>query len=282
MATTETTPVIHDCASCGGTGHVNYHVCSECEGYGLIDSNGVKHMSMERVHKAMASWAAQEGWPFGCPIPSIGPATNRPIIAPRHPFAKREVPIRSMPELLGNVVPRELQDDDGSKAVNCWYDKHGALVWVVEEKDGKRYALSSKPQCIERLDMMIETLACRLGAVTSRSEAKAFMNLAERLTESQIDCYLLNGAFLETSKRSGVRYIFRKGLPTIALRDNGNRMRFLAALCMHPIAYFENTFCGAMAPSDDVLAHLLFMRTDERKFWAQCNQHPIWALQSGI
>ena len=80
------------------------------------------------------------------------------------------------------------------------------------------------------------------------------MNLAERLKEAQVDSYMLSGMFLEISKRSGVRYLFRKGLPTIALRDRADGgIRFLAALCMHPLAYYENTFAGAMAPSDDVL-----------------------------
>jgi hypothetical protein len=282
-ATVNPNPAIHDCATCCGTGHVEHHVCPNCEGYGLIDDNGVRHISANRLHAALAKWAADKGWYYGVPIPSMSAATNRLVIARRAPFANRDVPILSMPELVGHVMPRELREIDPRKMINCWYNRDGMLVYIVEEADGKRRSYVGNPACTERFDMMIETLACRQGAVTPRSEAKAMMNLAERLTEAQVDSYLLNGAFLETSKRSGVRYVFRKGLPTIALRDKANGgIRFLAALCLHALAYFENTFCGSMAPSDDVLAALLLMRSDEHALWKNSNQHPIWALQSGV
>ena len=94
--------------------------------------------------------------------------------------------------------------------------------------------------------------------------------------------YLLTGMFLETSARSGVTYLFRRLRPTIAITTKTGDARVLATLCMHPIGYYEETWAGAMTPTDDVIAHLALMRGDERLFWSRCNQHPAWAPQSGI
>jgi hypothetical protein len=280
-----TAVVIKDCDTCGGTGHVNHRLCDTCEGYGQIDSDGVKHMTMARLTFALSKWAAEKGWPYGIPIPSLGPSTNRVVIAKRAPFGDREVPILSMPEMLGNYVPRELKAEKKLKLINSWFTKHGEIAAIVEDENGKRgaYYLGSHP-IAGRLTMILETMGTRLGAVTARAESKAMMNLAERLIESQINSYLLSGCFLETSPRSHVHYLFRKGLPTLALGESQDKknIRFLAGLCLHPLAYYEDTFCGSMAPSDDVLAHLLLMRADEHRFWKESNQHPLWDPRSGV
>jgi hypothetical protein len=193
-----------------------------------------------------------------------------------------------MPELLGEIPIREIKEEADRKAnpnlklINSWYQTNGILVGIIQDDDGKRFACQLSHPILERLPRLIETAACRYGAVTARAEARAMMNLADRLSEVQADSYVLNGSFVETSKRSKVKYIFRKGYPTIAMVQKGELMQFLAALCMHPLAYYENTHCGAMTPSDDVLAHLLFMRADEHGFWKNSNQHPLWDTRSGI
>jgi hypothetical protein len=269
------------CFMCAGEGHVNHRVCNHCNGYGKVDPDKPA-MTMERLHRGLALWAAKEhGWLYGCPIPSLGPSQRRPVIAKRAPFADRIFPTSA--EMEGQP-PKEIKSEvpEGSKYINSWIDRFGEQVVIIEHPDGKRHSYIGELPHSGRLDRLFETIGARLGAVTERAEVKAMVNLAERLTEAQVKCYILNDCFLETSKRSKVRYLFRKGRPTLALRDRGSGMRFLAALCMHPLAYYEETFAGSMAPSDDVLAHLLMMRADEKNFWRNCNQHPLYDPRSGV
>ena len=63
-------------------------------------------------------------------------------------------------------------------------------------------------------------------------------------------------------------YLFRKGRPTIALRQDEDVNYALCALCLHPIGYYGDTWAGVMCPTDEVIAHLLMMRGSEEKFWA--------------
>ena len=242
------------------------------------------NMTMAELQYIMNKWAAKQGWPYGMPLPALGPSTNRLVIAKRAPMGDREVPILSMPEMLGQYVPRELREEKQVKLINTWFNKQGEIVAIVE-REGKREAcyLGNHP-IAGRLTMILETMGTRTGGVSAKAEAKALMNLADRLTEAQADSYVINGCFLETSPRSHVHYLFRKGLPTLALGESrdGKNIRFLAGLCLHPLAYYEDTFCGSMAPSDDVLAHLLLMRADEHRFWKESNQHPIWDPRSGV
>jgi hypothetical protein len=278
MATAEQPKPYITCLKCNGDGHVNYRVCDRCNGYGKVDPDRPM-MTMEQFHRGLAQWAAEEhGWYFGCPIPSLGPSERRPVIAKRAPFADRIFPTAS--EMEGQP-PKEVKSaaPEGSTYVNSWI---GEQIVIIEHPDGKRHAYCGELPHVGRLDRFLETVGARLGALTPRAEAKAMMNLTERLTEAQVKCYVLSNCFLETSKRSKVRYIFRKGLPTIALRDHGTKMRFLAALCMHPLAYYEDTFAGSMAPSDEVLAHLLMMRSDEHNYWRNCNQHALYDPRSGV
>jgi hypothetical protein len=94
---------------------------------------------------------------------------------------------------------------------------------------------------------------------------------------------MLTGMFVERSRRSGISYVFRKLRPTLALKaGKDDRMGLLAALCMHPIGYYDGSWAGAMCPTDDVIAHLMLMRGDEHMFWRRANQHPAWSQEAGI
>lgn len=115
------------------------------------------------------------------------------------------------------------------------------------------------------------------------AEAQAQATLKQLISEWQWRCYFTTGQFLESSPRSGVAYIFRRLRPTIALRPSTKHddMRVIAALCLHPIGYYDGTFAGSMSPTDDVMAHLLLMRGDEHGFWRRANQHPAWEGMAG-
>ena len=92
--------------------------------------------------------------------------------------------------------------------------------------------------------------------------------------------YLLTGMFLETSKRSGVHYLFRRLRPTVAISPSSTKI--LCTLCLHPIGYYAESWAGAMCPTDDVVAHLMLMRADEPMFWRRANQHAPWRPEAGL
>jgi hypothetical protein len=76
--------------------------------------------------------------------------------------------------------------------------------------------------------------------------------------------------------------LFRKGKPTIAIRQDEEGGHPLCALCLHPIGYYGDTWAGVMCPTDEAIAHLLMMRGSEEKFWANANQHPIDHPAAGV
>jgi len=96
------------------------------------------------------------------------------------------------------------------------------------------------------------------------------------------ELYQLTGNFAEISKRSGVLYMFRKGRPTIAIRQTEEDSNVLCALCLHLIGYYAGTWAGVMCPTDEVIAHLLMMRGSEEKYWANANQQPVDHPAAGV
>ena len=115
-----------------------------------------------------------------------------------------------------------------------------------------------------------------------KQEQNALQTLATLVSHHQMKQYVLTGMFLESSERSKVSYIFRRLRPTVALRDAGDKMKILCCMCLHPIAYYEGSWAGAMCPTDDVIAHLMLMRGDEHHFWKSANQHPAWKPEAGL
>ena len=151
---------------------------------------------------------------------------------------------------------------------------------MVAYRDGGGAKVGMLPIQTERLQMLLDTLQVRAGSVNAMAEITAMMSLRPKVSEGQWESYILSGAFPEYSPRSRVTYILRKGLPTIALRctkteDGHERRRYLTALCLHPLAYFENTWAGCTPPTDEVIAHLMLIRADEHRLWKKSGQHPM-------
>ena len=90
------------------------------------------------------------------------------------------------------------------------------------------------------------------------------------------------GHFAESSEHSLVTYLFRRGRPTIAIRQTEEYSHPLCALCLHPIGYYGDTWAGAMCPTDEIIAHLLMMLGSEEKFWANANQHSVDRPAAGV
>lgn len=168
---------------------------------------------------------------------------------------------------------------------NRWYSRrHQCDIYLMEE-DGR--ITWGKLPAIHSIGHALSTLGCS-DAWGIEQEGRAVQLLGTMLRHRAFKQYLLTGMFLERSKRSGVTYLFRKLRPTVAiaahpgLPDRKHGPKILAALCMHPIGYYSNSWAGAMCPTDDVIAHLALMRADEAMFWRRCNQHPAYRPEAGL
>jgi hypothetical protein len=236
----------------------------------ITPENRLHYLSTEEVVEVLKTRFGRNDW-AGYPMPLPGASMT---IHPNYPFAKifeKTFPDVEEPE----PEPEENEpEEDAGEVVNDWFCHYlGRRVQIVREKDGSyRTAqyLASNP-----VDRMARTLdACRVWSVAA--EMRAIKKLRRHVSDAQWRAYVLTGTFAEGSLRSGTGYIFRRLRPTIAFSLSTGR--FLAALCSHPIGYYDDTWAGAMVPTDDLLSHLLLMRADEHYFWRISNQHPAQEL----
>lgn len=192
------------------------------------------------------------------------------VIEPKYPLA----------HILETKTVKQYPEQPQPKIRNTFYSVHrrgDIIVW--NEPDGKLqwgYA-----PCLHHFKTDMETMACSV-AWGIEQEAKALQLLATLLPHHAFKKYLITGMFIEQSERSGVYYFFRKLKPTVAASGATGTMKILAALCMHPIAYYAGTWAGAMCPTDDVIAHLTLMRGDEALYWRRCNQHKAHRPEAGL
>lgn len=203
----------------------------------------------------------------GIPMPIDG---ARLIVEPTYPKAKELSEIGAKPEDAPepNITLR-----------NSWRSRRlGARVFVYEENGRARAAIAP---AAHSLDKALSTLACSV-AWGIEQERRAIDLLGSMLRHHVFKQYLLTGMFVEKSERSGVLYLFRRLRPTVAISLSGDRPHVLAALCMHPIAYYADSWAGAMTPTDDVVAHLAMMRGDEVMLWRRSNQHAPTEPEAGL
>jgi hypothetical protein len=180
---------------------------------------------------------------------------------------------------FGRKPDGETLEDAGMKVRNTFWSWHRRAPVTVWEENGKiQWGPTGHPNGAL---MILETLKAA-DAWGIEQESKAVHSLGSMLRHRSFKQYLLTGMFLETSKRSGVHYLFRRLRPTLALSSRGANMKILCALCLHPIGYYDGSWAGAMTPTDDVIAHLSLMRGDEHMFWRRSNQHPSWRHEAGL
>jgi len=222
------------------------------------------------LRDALSQIAAEKGEWAGIPMPLDG---QRLIIEPSYPYAE-----------LSDIGKSDAEDD-GWRLRNSWYSARKRCDIMIMEKDGK-IALGARP-AFHHITYDLQTLGCS-DAWGIEQEHNALQLLGGMLRHRAFKQYLLTGMFLETSRRSGVTYLFRRLKPTVALAarpgmtDGDDGMRILACLCMHPIAHYAGSWAGAMCPTDDVIAHLSLMRADEHMFWKRSNQHPPYRPEAGL
>ena len=213
-----------------------------------------------------AEWA-------GLPMPIEG---ERLVVEPSYPWA----------DIYGSAEPElDPSEADVWKVRNRFYSRRFRADIVVLERDG-RVRGNCEP-AFHSIAFALRTMGCSV-AWGIEQEGKAVQLLGTMLRHYQFKCYLLTGMFLERSPRSGVTYVFRKLRPTVALAptrpgdDPAASCRILCCLCQHPIAYYRDSWAGAMCPTDDVVAALALMRGDEAMFWKRSTQHPPYRPEAGL
>lgn len=204
------------------------------------------------------------------------------------------MPIEGMPlhiepsfpnaEALSKISARPLSPDDVPYVRrNVWWSRRKNASVHVVEVDGKIRSVIVPRN--SRATYEINTLLAA-DAWGIEQEATAIQLLGKLVGHRAFKAYMLTGMFLETSKRSGLSYLFRKLRPTLVLdgrsQSEGESTKILCALCLHPIAYYEDSWAGAMTPTDDVIAHLMLMRGDEPMLWRRANQHAPYRPEAGL
>jgi len=227
----------------------------------VVENNSLSWQDMRR---AVGRLAKIERTYMGIPMPIEEAAL---VMTKSHPHYKN---------LNGRTTTNlgeDLKDDSGLELVNSWFDRRDRRrIYLLRENGGRveRGWINQGPA--HRLTSMLKCLGASL-TMDIKAEERAMETLSTLIKPHLFDAYRMLGYFIETSKRSGVTYLFRLLGATIAFRSTEDSTRFLAALCLHPLGYYDDLPMGVMVPTDDVIAHLVMMRSDEVMFWRKSNQH---------
>lgn len=203
------------------------------------------------------------------------------------PMPLEDMPLRIEPtypkaaELMAISNKAEPAPDGVTLRNTFWSKRHRCEIYIYEENGKVDWCIGRGANNVDRtLSTMFASVAWGI-----EQEHLAIQLLGSLVRHHTFKTYLLTGMFLETSRRSGLTYIFRRLKPTIALAPSAiglRKMHVLCALCLHPIAYYGDSWAGAMCPTDDVIAHLMLMRGDEHMFWRRANQHPPYRPEAAI
>lgn len=231
-------------------------------------------ISQEEMHAKLNEVALDVGGlEYGVPLPPIHDMQRQMVMA-------SDVPLHDF-----RVVARTEFEEELAKKLkirNSWSSLGDQEVCVIDTEEGPM--VLPRPHAGLRLRKILDSCILRSGmSIRAETELRAMDSLRKRINDRQWDCYVLSGVFAEKSVRSDIHYFFRKGLPTLACSYHGEpNGRVLAALCLHPIGYYQGSHVGLMCPTDEVIAHLLMMRGDERRYWASCGQWSASDTRSGI
>lgn len=224
-----------------------------------------KMPTYQQLRPRLDAHAQEQGQWAGLPMPVEERAL---VMAKSHPFYDR---------LHGFSLRRERKTeepkDDRYEGVNSWYDyRNRRTVYLMRDREaGGRVVHGFDYNGAPGVKMT--ALLHMLGiSMTQNVEAEraAVATLRTLIKPHMADAYEITGTFIETSPRSGICYMFRRLGTTLAFKPDGG---IIAALCLHPIGYYDGTTMGAMVPTDDLIAHLVMMRTDEHFFWRKANHH---------
>ena len=237
-----------------------------------LDGHAGFRNAIREIAAARGEWA-------GIPMPL---EDHRLIVEPTYPKAKELMAMGR--DAMREAVDEEAEPEEyrGAVLVNSWWSlERRCDIHIYRLRDG-RTEWGVKPG-VHSFPMMLSTLGAS-DAWGIEQESNAINTLAGMVKHRAFKQYMLTGMFLESSKRSGLTYCFRRLRPTVVMttRTADKRVRILTTLCLHPIAYYHGSWAGAMCPTDDVISHLALMRGDEPMLWKRSNQHPPYRPEAGL
>lgn len=212
-----------------------------------------ERIGYDEIRRRLTDIATEQGEWAGIPIPVAG----------------MDVVVANQRQSFAPIWPAHVRRD----TVNSWQVRKSYTMWLFRDEDGKTRGYPDN-YWSQRFLAMFDTLYAR-RAVLPESEMVAFAKLLDHLNDGQARDYVLSNMFVERGPRSDLLYVFRRGLPVLTFRSEGEQLTPRAALCLHPLAYYARTHAGALAPSDEVLALLLMMRAGEPFLWRKANQLDI-------
>lgn len=220
----------------------------------------------------------------GFPMPIPGLTLD---IEPKNPWIEK---VRAIERDDRRADAPESPFDDiplptGYSVVNSWFSwQANARVFIIEKPDGTRCAVKHQHRNLQRVRASVFGLLEASNVWDLETELTAITTLETLVKPHIFEYYAKVGIVIETSKRSGLTYVFRKLLPTLVLTPHKDpkEVRMLCALCLHPIGYYRDTHAGVMCPTDDVIAHLLLMRGAEEMLWKRANQHEPHSPLAGV
>ena len=219
--------------------------------------------SLAPMRNALRIIAGERGEWSGIPIPLEG---ERLRIAEGHP-------LKEVFEGEESTVDLDKAEPTDFTVLNNWYSRKKQGEVVIYRENGKlHHMIIPSPRMLD-IHLRTTGMASVWGV---EQESQAVRTLGSMLKYHRFHSYMITGAFLEKSQKSGIMYLFRRMRPTLAITMNKPRVEILCALCLHPIGYYEDSCAGAMCPTDDIIAHLTMMRGDEHMFWKRATQHPPW------
>jgi len=237
--------------------------------------------SYDEVNGDINQIADAHGFLSGVPVPLPGNEQPDLVVADGVPLAEVFRMNQAVREQRETEMAEELRWQVNIR--NSWRSLGDQTVCVIDTEQGSM-ALP-RWHAGERMRKLVRAVEVYHNAhMRAEAELRALESLKARITEAQYNVYVLAGIFPERSPRSDVYYYFRKGYPTLAVSFHGakNNGRVLAALCLHPMGYYQGTHVGLMTPTDEVIAHLLLMRSDEHRFWKKSGQWQASDMRSGL
>ena len=239
------------------------------------------YQHMNRIATERGEWA---GYPMLSEYFELEVEPRHPLYATLQGKSLREEPVEDAATTAARVLAEALVGEP--ILVNHWVDYgREREVYLLKDTPAGRVYAQTLPRytCAKRAKFILDTLGAS-QVWSARAELTALGRLKTLVRPTAFRYYLLTGTFLETSPRSQVTYLFRKNRPTLALAKtlHADDMHVLAALCLHPIGHYRSTYAGSLVPTDDVIAHLVLMRGDERKFWSKSNQHDPRSAEAGV
>lgn len=245
----------------------------------LLAADGWTH---ERAVAVLQIIADGIGAYAGLPMP----VTEFPLtLEPRYPHTEALEQV-----IPGSTRPRPSADQHLTVINQWWSPARQALVSLYRDHlDSDRIKANldyAHNRAGDRVTFWLNTAGASQGW-DYRLELKAMEKLRELTTDVEFAMYVTTGTFLHTSPGSRVTYLLRRARPTVAIvptdrADDTKPMRILAVLCLHPVGYYQQSWAGAMVPTDDVISHLLWIRSDEHGFWRRANQHNPAAPEAGL